>query len=163
MNLTDVLALIGAITGTIGTMLALGALGWDFYKWRYSERVRLRVTAAPNFVSTDNPNQPMIFVSIANIGRITTTIKIISLQGFESKKALKKRHGQKISVVRSFLYNQLPVKLSSGEDWGGGIRQDTPDIDEFMKFKHFIVSIEDSVSDWPFRAEVDKALMRSKF
>ena len=40
MTTTDVLAIIGAVTGITGTLLAMGALIWDFYKWRYSERVR---------------------------------------------------------------------------------------------------------------------------
>lgn len=139
-------------------MLGLAALGWDFYKWRYSERVRLRVTASPNFVSTaDRFSRDMIFVSITNIGKVSTKILNISLQGWNKEPTRKVRHGDKISVVQDILYAVLPVMLHPGENWAGGIRQDTPDIAEFMKFPHFIVSIEDSVSEWPWRAEIDKS------
>jgi hypothetical protein len=44
----DVLAIIGAVTGVIGTIAGVAALAWDYYKWRYSERVQLKVTAIPN-------------------------------------------------------------------------------------------------------------------
>lgn len=156
MTVTDVLALIGAVTGIIGTVAGISALGWDYYKWRFAERVQLRVSAVPNFLSTDNPHEPMIWVHITNVGKISTKIHNISIQGFDKKPTKKKRHGDKIAIVRQILYNQLPVMLHPGEDWSGGIRQNTPDIQEFTTFKYFIVSIEDSVSDWPFRAEVDK-------
>ncbi|CAN5849405.1 hypothetical protein BH24ACI1_BH24ACI1_08340 [soil metagenome] len=64
MTTTDILAIIGAITGIFGTIAGLAALGWDFYKWRYSERVRLKVTATPNFVSTTNPHKSLIWVTV---------------------------------------------------------------------------------------------------
>ena len=164
MTVTDVLAVIGAITGIIGMILASGALLWDWYKWKFSETVKLRVTASPNFVTNTNPNQDMIWVNITNVGRLTTKILNISLQGFDNKPGKKQRHGEKLAVVTNLLYGPpLPVLLPPGEVWGAGIRQDTPDIAEFSKYSYFVVSIEDSVSEWPWRAEVNKnALMKPR-
>jgi hypothetical protein len=44
LTTTDILAIIGTITGTIGTIAGLTALGWDFYKWRRSTTPRLKVS-----------------------------------------------------------------------------------------------------------------------
>lgn len=118
MTSTDVLAIVGAVTGTIGTLLALAALGWDFYKWRYAERVQLEVIANPGMVSTDNPNEKLIMVRVTNIGKVSTTIKLLSLHGFDSKKALRKRNGQNVAVAHLPMYcPPLPHKLSPGEEW----------------------------------------------
>lgn len=77
LTATDVLAIIGAVTGITGTLLALGALIWDFYKWRYSERVRLRVWATPGFANTANPHELLISISVTNVGKIPTTLKAV--------------------------------------------------------------------------------------
>ena len=99
MSTTDILALVGAVTGIIGTVAGISALAWDVYKWRYSEKVRLEVTATPNFVSTVDPDTKHINVSVTNIGKIPTTIKLLSLTGFNSKKEMKKRYGEEVSVL----------------------------------------------------------------
>lgn len=135
MTITDVLAAVGAITGVVGMLLGTGALAWDWYKWKFSETVKLRVTATPNFVATVDPYQDMIWVNITNIGKVTTKILNISLQGFENKPDKRKRHGQKVAVVVNLLHGQLPVMLPPGEVWGAGIRQDTPDIKEFASYR----------------------------
>jgi hypothetical protein len=159
MTTTDVLAIIGAVTGVTGTIAGLGALGWDYYKWRYSERVQLKVTATPNFISTDNPDEEFIMVSVANIGKIPTTLKLISLQGFESKKKLKKQYGQKIGVVNKILYGPLPFRLEPGSDWTGGIRHGSG-IEPFLDYEYFVIQVEDTMSTKPFRAIVDKSRIK---
>lgn len=161
MTTTDVLAVIGAVTGIIGTIAGLGALGWDYYKWRYSERVQLKVTAMPNFVNAQDRRKEMIWVTVTNIGKIPTTIKLLSLHGFNSKHDMKKRNGEKPGIVTQGLYGQLPAKLNPGDDWGGGIDQYGEGIEEYFKFKYFIVQVEDSMSiGMPFRAEVDKTQIK---
>lgn len=77
MTTTDVLAIIGAVTGIIGTIAGLFALCWDYYKWKYAERVQLKVTAIPNFVNAEDRRKEMIWVSVTNIGKIPTTINFL--------------------------------------------------------------------------------------
>lgn len=161
MTTTDVLAIIGAITGIIGTIAGLAALGWDFYKWRYSERVRLKVTATPNFVSTNNSQEKLIWVTVTNIGKIPTTIKLLSFHGFDNKAEQKNRNGKDVSIMLNPLHGQLPVRLNPGDDWACGFRQKGEGIEKYYKFKHFIVQIEDTMSEKPFRAEVDKSLVKN--
>jgi hypothetical protein len=161
LTTTDVLAIIGAVTGIIGTIAGLLALGWDYYKWRYAERVLLRVWATPGFVSTSDPRRtPFIMVSVTNIGKIPTTLKIISLHGFESKWGMRKRNGKKAAIVPTPLYSQLPVRLEPGNDWGDGVSQDSEVIKEFLSYKYFVIQIEDTMSKKPFRAIVDKSLIK---
>lgn len=160
MTLTDILALIGAVTGIIGTMLGIAALGWDFYKWRYSERVRLKVWASGGHVSTANRNEQLIRISVTNIGKIGTTIQAIALHAFNSKKEMKKRYGESLSIVVHPMFATLPARIEPGNDWNGYLRQDTPDIYEYLKFKYFIVQVEDSISGKPFRAEIDKSSIK---
>jgi hypothetical protein len=159
VNTTDVLAIIGAVTGIIGTIAGLAALGWDYYKWRYAERVQLRVWATPGFATTDNPNENLISISVTNIGKISTTIKLISLHGFDSKRELKKRNGQEPSVVLNPLYATapFPARLEPGNEWSGAINQDQEGIRKYLKYKYFILQIEDALSEKPFRAEIDKS------
>ncbi len=160
MTPTDVLAIIGAITGVIGTVAGIGALVWDFYKWRYSERVRLKVTAIPGFITKENSDQKYISVSVCNIGKLPTTIKLISLHGFNNKKELKKRNGKRISIIRSPDFGQLPIRLNPGDDWTCLLRQDLGGIKEYLEFRHFIIQMEDTMSEFPFRAEIDKELFK---
>ncbi len=157
MTITDILAVIGAITGIIGTIAGLAALGWDFYKWRYSERVSLKVTATPNFVSTSNPHEKLIWVTVTNIGKIPTTIKLLSFHGFDTKDELKKRNGKKLSIMMNPLHGQLPVRLNPGDDWACGFSQNSGLVEQYDEFKHLFVQIEDTMSEKPFRAEIDKS------
>lgn len=114
MSTTDVLAIIGAVTGIIGTIAGLGALGWDVYKWRYSERVQLKVTATPGFVTTTNPKEEMIMVSVTNIGKVPTTLKLLSLQFLHLWKSISlvgaERPFREVSQ-KPFLFNE-PFKQS---------------------------------------------------
>lgn len=155
LTTTDILALIGAVTGIVGTIAGVSALVWDYYKWRYSERVRLKVWATPGFVSTLDSHTLHINVSVTNVGKIPTTIKLLSFHGFDSKKHLKKRNGHDPSIVMTPGYGTLPVRLNPGDDWTGGIRQDQ--FEAYGKYKYFFVQIEDSMSDFPYRAEIDKS------
>ncbi len=158
MTPTDVLAIIGAVTGITGTMLAIAALVWDFYKWRYSERVRLRVWATPGFANTANPNETLISISVTNIGKVPTTLKLLSFHGFDSKKEMKKRNGQDVSINLNPLYatGPFPYRLEAGNEWSGAIDQTQPFLQKYLRHKYFIVQVEDSMSDEPHRAEIDK-------
>ncbi|MBS1770033.1 MAG: hypothetical protein JSS77_10250 [Acidobacteria bacterium] len=157
LTTTDVLAIIGAVTGIVGTIAGVSALVWDYYKWRHSERVRLTVLATPGFVSTSDPYTKYIHISVTNVGKIPTTIKLLSFHGFDSKKHLKSRRGHHVSLVMTLGYGTLPVRLNPGDDWIGGIRQDQ--FVEYQAYKYFYVQIEDTMSEFPFRAEIEKTLI----
>ncbi len=157
LTTTDILALVGAFTGVLGTVAGVSALVWDFYKWRYAERVRLKVSATPGFVELGKPGIEYINVTVTNVGKISTTIKLLSFHGFNSKKELKKRNGQSVQIVRATAYGELPVRLDPGDDWTGGCRQDMAALVVCRDFKFFFVQIEDTLSDFPFRAEIDKS------
>lgn len=162
MTVTDVLALIGAVTGITGTLLALAALFWDFYKWRFAERVRLSVWATPGFTTTTNPHEKLISVSVTNVGKIATTIKLLSFHGFDSKKELKKRNGKDVTVNLNPLYasGPFPYRLEPGNEWFGSVDQTQPTLLKYLNHKYFIVQVEDTLSDTPFRAEVDQERFR---
>ena len=161
MTPTDVLAIIGAITGTTGTVLALVALIWDYYKWKHNETVQLEVQAIPNFAYTLNPGQDYIRVMVKNIGKVSTTIKLITLHGFDSKRDMKKLpYGHSTAIVTPAI-GTLPVKLNPTDDWDGFLLQDLEGIETYFKYKHFCVQIEDSMSKKPFRAEVDKSRIKT--
>ncbi|MBA3715916.1 MAG: hypothetical protein H0W76_26295 [Pyrinomonadaceae bacterium] len=160
MTTTDVLAIIGAVTGIIGTIAGLFALCWDYYKWKYAERVQLKVTAIPNFVNAEDRRKEMIWVSVTNIGKIPTTIKLLTLHGFNSKRGMKKRNGENLAIITQPFYGQLPAKLNPGDDWDGGFDQHSEGIEEYLKYKYFVVQVEDTMSNKPFRAEVDKSLVK---
>lgn len=161
MTITDILAIIGAVTGIIGAITGTTAIVWDVYKFWYSEQVRLKVTAIPGFLSTANPNERLISVSVTNIGKIPTTIKLLSFQGFNTKPSSKIRYGEKTSVMMTPLHGQLPVRLNPGDDWFCAFSENAEGMDEFYSFKHFFIQVEDTMSTKPFRAEVDKSLVKS--
>ncbi len=159
MTTTEVLAIIGAITGTIGTVTGISAILWDFYKWRYNERVRLKVSATPGFVMTGNPHERYIHITVYNIGKIPTTIKLLSLHNFDNKKELKKRNGKNVSVIMNPAYGNLPARLNPGDDWAGGFKQNFDGVEKYLEYSIFVVQIEDTMSEFPFRAIIDKSLM----
>lgn len=158
MTTTDVLAIIGTITGITGMLLALLALIWDLYKWRYSERIRLRVWATPGFTSTHNPTETLISISVTNIGKVPTTLKLLSFHGFDSKEELKKRNGKDVSVNLYPLYatGPFPYRLEPGNEWSGSIDQTQPLLQKYLQHEYFIVQVEDTMSKTGFRAEIDK-------
>ena len=154
LTLTDLLAIIGAIAGTLGTVLALMAIGWDFYKWRYNETVQLEVSAFPNFASTAN-TQIYIRVMVTNIGKIATTVKLISVQGFDSKpkRTSKKYEGKDLGIINPAI-GSLPVKLNPSDDADFLIFQNFEGIEKFRKYQYLYFRIEDSVSKRKFGAAI---------
>lgn len=71
MTLTDVLALIGAFTGS-------GALLWDIFKW-FNSGARLRMNVSPNIILVGNgfplqDESKRISIEITNVGHRKTTL-----------------------------------------------------------------------------------------
>jgi hypothetical protein len=142
-------------------VISTTVLIWDLYKWRYAERVRLEVSATPGFVMTNDPyKRKFIHVSVTNIGKIKTTIKLISLHGFNSKRELKKkRNGENVSIMLNPEYGKLPVTLEPGDDWACGFVENFDGIEKYLEYPIFVVQINDTMSRFPFHAEVDKQLL----
>lgn len=111
LTTTDVLAIIGAVTGIIGTMAGLAALSWDFYKWQHSERPRLGVTVLPNMMMTGYPkHKPVIMVKVTNVGKLTTTLTHLAL---ESKNKSERKHNA-LMIMDTGL-QQLPFVLQPSD------------------------------------------------
>jgi hypothetical protein len=92
MTATTVIAWIGAVTVTV-------ALVWDLVKWWYAERVILDIHASPNMVITTDTETPHIMVVVTNRGRLTTTLKLLSFEVYDTKRQMKRRKPVKQSVV----------------------------------------------------------------
>jgi hypothetical protein len=116
MTTTTVIACIGAITGTI-------ALVWDFVKWSYAERVILDIHASPNMVTTTDPRTPHVMIVVTNKGKLTTTLKLLSFEVYDTKRQMKRRKPVKQSVVPNPLPGVLPHVLEPGKEWMGLVEQ----------------------------------------
>ena len=101
-------------------------------------------------------------ISVANIGKIPTTLNLLSFHGFDSRKELKKRNGKDVTINLTPLYAKgaFPYRLEPGNEWSGAIDQRQPLLQKYLNHKHFIVEVEDIMSDKPFRAEVDQKRFR---
>src|SRR5919205_1749000 len=103
ISVTDILAWIGALTGT-------AALLWDFYKWKASGP-KLKVTVVPD-MSIYTRGRPQgedtyLLIKVANTGTSKTTITTLGLIYYESraKKILKK------SSMRAIVPDPKPGEL----------------------------------------------------
>ena len=77
---------------------------------------------------------------------------------------MKSRNGKEPSVILNFAYSTapLPYRLEPGNEWSGGIDQTQKGIQDYLKFKYFVAQVEDTLSEKPFRAEIDKARLLEK-
>ncbi len=111
MNATDVLAIIGAVTGST-------ALVWDFFKWQRSERPHLKVEVIQK-IKLKHDNDELVKVVVTNIGRLTLTINFVTVQIFSRKWfGLKKEPGT-VSFFGEVHPKTLPVVLEPGRQWVG--------------------------------------------
>jgi hypothetical protein len=104
MNLTDVLALVGAVTGPL-------ALFWDFAKWRL-DKPTLKLAAAP--VSDDK-----LLVVVANIGRSRTTLTGLDWLVFRTLDDAPRKKPERVLQTTNLSDDSLPVAVDSGMTWRG--------------------------------------------
>jgi len=122
-GLTQVLAWIGALTGT-------GALLWDFYKWKTSGP-QLQMTVSPNMglatpgVGVDKT--PHIAINVTNTGTARTTLKTIGVACYSSLwKQWRQKPAKNFVVVDTGPYcRPLPHILEIGEEWRPVLDQGT--------------------------------------
>lgn len=153
MTLTDVLALIGAFTGS-------GALLWDIFKW-FNSGARLRVKVSPNTIlvgggiSHHNASK-RISIEVTNVGHRKTTLVTL---GFRCDKnlfgSLTGRGSQYFVVPQPEYAAQLPVLLDVGERWVGLVSQ-TEEIEAMIKNYRFFVTMTHSASAKPFLKKVSR-------
>lgn len=137
MNLTDTLALIGAITGTI-------ALIWDVFKWSQTG-VKASLKISPNMTPfgvarLQFKNKLNIFVEVTNIGdkRVTITHLVIVYYETLFKKLLK--ISSRSFIVPDPLPGQLPQAIDIGERWVGLIDQ-TNELEKLAQKGYLYVGI----------------------
>jgi hypothetical protein len=123
MTVTDVLAMIGAFTGS-------AALLWDVFKW-LKTGPRVRVSAIPNMVSTGEGNAYQgknVIIEVVNTGDSKTTITHLAGYHYDSWfKPIFRFKPTTQFVVPNPIPGRLPCELSPGERWVGLIEQ-TPDL-----------------------------------
>jgi len=120
MKLTDMLAIIGAITG-------VSSLAWNIYI-KLSAGPKLSVKAWPGMKMMPTPpdDPTYIRVTVRNTGTATTTLTTLSFHVYESKRQVKKfKPDQSVVVVQS-IGDKTPFKLEVGGEWNGYVNQDGP-------------------------------------
>jgi hypothetical protein len=157
MGITDVVAWLGAITGT-------GALLWDIYKWKHSGP-KLKIAVSPG-MSMYHPAMPktddrFMMVKVANVGHSKTTLTTLSFlhDDLPLKKLKKKKVNQ--FVVLQPDPGKLPHVLEPGEEWVGMVKQ-TDEVVNLMKKKYFYCRVYHSLSEQPAVARVFNDLQESK-
>lgn len=120
-TVTDTLALVGAITGTIGTVSGIGALLWDYYKWRTSGRPKLKMeVSGPMIVFGDPDRKEHFTVSVVNVGDRATTIELLCYRYYKHRpaKIFRSKSDERgfFNLQASFPL-QLPRRLEIGEMW----------------------------------------------
>lgn len=142
MTLTDTLALIGALTGTI-------ALLWDFFKWSQTG-VKVLLRVSPNmtpfgFAKEEFKSKLNLFVEVTNTGDKKITITHLVLTYYDSfwKRVLKR--SSKNFIVLNPLPGQLPQLIDIGDRWVGLIEQ-SQDLEKMAKNGYLYVGINHSSS-----------------
>ena len=151
MTLTDVLALVGAFTGS-------GALLWDVFKW-FNTGAKLRLSVSPNTIlvgggfSGDDKTK-RISIEVTNVGHRKTTLVTLGFRCDTSPWGSLTGKGSLYFVVPQPEYaQQLPVLLDVGERWVGLVAQ-TEEIEAMIKNHRFFVTMTHSASAKPFSKRV---------
>lgn len=131
MDSTTVIAWIGVITGSIGTITGVSALVWDYYKWKRSGP-KLRVEVIPG-MAMHNPqlpltNERLLWIRVVNTGNAKTTLTTLAFSYFptEPNKKLTKPNATEHFLVTNPLPGRLPQVLETGEQWDGFCQSGCP-------------------------------------
>lgn len=158
---TDILALVGAITGTIGTVAGVAALAWDVYKWKHSGPA-LRVTVQKDMYARSHdkevkePDGPHLLIKVVNTGQLKTVIEDVSLAYFETRWSMWTRWDR-------FTFSSLqatgvtPHTLEPGERWFTAIPQHSK-FEEMMQKGYLCVVVFDSLHPRPMFVRVKRYL-----
>jgi len=125
-TLTDVLAWVGAVTGTIG-------FGWDVYKWR-KRGAEVRVRIKPNMLHAgprSEAQKPLCIVEAINLGAAPTTITHFMGAHYTSfwQRLLNRPAASLFVPQSSETATGVPYVLAPGQVWIG--RADQAQLDEY--------------------------------
>lgn len=120
---TDILAIIGAVTGAIGTVagvaaFSLGRLQVEAF-WTGSQGYSTKRYAASHEREVEKPDGPYLLIKVVNIGQSKTVIEDVSLAYFETRWNMWTRWDR-------FTFNSpratgvTPHTLEPGERWFNG-------------------------------------------
>ena len=150
---TRILAIIGVITGGIGTLTGITALTWDIIKWRKSERVKLSIRVKPGILYTNEGNVPETIVEISNVGQVQTTIRHVPIEIYKGRFW---RELQGTAGSFSNFTNPTPHCLDKGMYWTGSRSGVSDDIfDEFQDGTPY-VCVYHSHSEKPVKVKLPK-------
>jgi hypothetical protein len=129
MDPTRLIAWIGVITGSIGSITGTSALLWDLYKWKH-RGPELLVTVVPGMfqimqgVKIDD--ERLFRITVVNSGSSKTTLTALGFFCFPTKpnKKLTKPVATENFIVTNPLYGNFPHVLETGEQWTGFAKQD---------------------------------------
>jgi len=132
-----------------GAVISTGVLAWDVYKWRKTNRPRLRVTAYGEFQDMDSNNpQKYVSLTVTNIGDKPTTLNFLTFRYYATKpKRFRKQDPDQLGVFMKMVRAtaQLPYKLDVGAEWSGLVLQ-TDELEKLARNGYFYVHAEDSAS-----------------
>jgi hypothetical protein len=146
MSTTDVLAIIGAVTGTIGTISGVSAIGWDYYKWKKAEKVNLRVkiltqdeqrklgvqnpVKLPDLVRTPEELEQRLkrgnfIVQVVNVGKNATTLTAFGVQNYKPSffDFIPRRQERNYHFIEEGHSSPLPFVLEPGRIWLGVVNE----------------------------------------
>ena len=151
MTTTDVLALVGTVTGSAALLL-------DLVKWLRSGP-RLRIRANPNMQPTQappgTPPGHWTLVRVSNVGDTPTTLLALSLETYSSWGArLLRRPSVRLAVLPT-LPVPLPHRLEVSDDWQTVVKPD-PRISTALDEGLLYVAIEDAHRAKPTRFRVER-------
>ncbi|MFZ2448296.1 MAG: hypothetical protein WAW37_18205 [Syntrophobacteraceae bacterium] len=119
-----------------GAGVATLVLFWDIYKWAHAGP-RLKLSASTDMVSQTpfgKGKDKYIFVTVANVGSSKTTISHLGLVYFRScfRKWLRMKPTKLIIVLMPAFAKPIPYVIDAGENWSGGIVQDSA-VDKWLR------------------------------
>lgn len=87
---TDILAIIGAVTATIGTVAGVAALAWDVTGGSVLElasgfTVQKDIYVASHDKKVEKPDGPHLLIKVVNTGQSKTVIEDVSWAYFETR------------------------------------------------------------------------------
>jgi len=150
-GLTQVLAWIGALTGTV-------ALLWDIYKWRKSGP-KIEMTVSPNMVvatpGVGVNHTPHIGINVTNTGTARTTLKTIGVTCYASWwKQWRKKASKNFVVIDTGPYcRPLPHILEIGEEWRPFLPQESL-LDKIDKESRIFFQLWHSASKKPVSTQL---------
>ena len=166
MNVTEIAAWVGAITGP-------SAILWDFFKWKTSGP-KLAITAWANMVNYPAPpnNPRFLKITVQNVGTTATTLTNAGfyiygsrwakfrcrpfVMKFMSRTRLWKLAGQpklRAAVLNEYQGPQFPHKLEVGGEWQALMEQ-PGDFDSWLAEKRLYLNIWHSFSKDPKQARI---------